>query len=178
MTGKHTKQYHAGIRDQAVAGALQWCAQPRNLHDDDPITVVGFTDQGLVRLRPTTVANIQARKAPLDPTPLPGDSTEVQRGLKLAASAVYTSMPRSLVAVSDTAVYDPDTAVVEPLVRALNVMSMSLIVPDGVKVHRKWGQLFGYEHVVRASSHSASQTSLAVAEAVAHPTGQTLGKVR
>jgi hypothetical protein len=178
MTGKQTKQYRAGIRNQALAGALQWCAEPRNLHDDDPITVVEFTDQGLVRLRPTTVADIRSGKAPLDPTPLSGDSTEVQAALKLAASAVDTSMPPSLVAVSDTAVYDPDTAAVEPLVCALNVTSMSLIVPDGVKVHWEWGQLFRYQHVVRASSHLASQTSLAVAEAVAHATGQTLRKVR
>lgn len=171
-------QQYRGIRDQALADALRWCAQPNNLHDDDTITVVAFTNQGLVRMPSTRVADIRAGKAQLDSTPLPGDSTEVQPALKLAASAVDTSMPQSLIAVTDTAVYDLDAATVEPLVRALNVISMSLIAPEGVKVEREWSQLFGYEHVVRASSDSARQTSLAVAEAVAHATGQTLRKVR
>ena len=154
-------QQYRGIRDQALADVLRWCAQPNNLRDDDTITVVAFTNQGLVRMPSTRVADIRAGKAQLDSTPLPGDSTEVQPALTLAASAVDSSMPQSLVAVTDTAVYDLDTAAVERLVRALNVTSMSLIVPDGVKVKREWGQLFGYEHVVRASSDSASQTSLA-----------------
>jgi hypothetical protein len=171
-------EQYRGIRDQALADALRWCAEPTNLHDDDTIAVVAFTNQGLVRMPWTSVADIRAGKARLDSTPLPGDSTEVQPALKLAASAVDTSMPQSLIAVTDTAVYDLDAATVEPLVRALNVISMSLIAPEEVKVEREWSQLFGYEHVVRASSDSARQTSLAVAEAVAHATGQTLRKVR
>jgi von Willebrand factor type A domain len=171
-------QQYRGIRDQALADALQWCAQPNNLNDDDTITVVAFTNHGLVRMPSTRVADIRAGKARLDSTPLPGDSTEVQPALKLAASAVDSSMPQSLIAVTDTAVYDLDAATVEPLVRALNVISMSLIAPEGVKVEREWSQLFGYEYVVRASSDSARQTSLAVAEAVAHATGQALRKVR
>jgi hypothetical protein len=171
-------QQYRGIRDQALADALRWCAQPNNLNDDDTITVVAFTNHGLVRMPSTRVADIRAGKVRLDSTPLPGDSTEVQPALKLAASAVDTSMPQSLIAVTDTAVYDLDAATVEPLVRALNVISMSLIAPEGVKVEREWSQLFGYEYVVRASSDSARQTSLAVAEAVAHATGQALRKVR
>lgn len=171
------EKYRA-IRDQALADALRWCSQQGNLRDDDMITVVAFTDLGLVRMPATSIVDLRGGKAQLDSSLLSGRGTKVQPALRLAASAVYPSMPQSLVAVTDTVVYDLDPVVVDRLVRALNVTSMSLIVPVGMGVDPAWSQVFGYEHVVHARSGSSRQTSLAVAESVAHATGQALGKVR
>lgn len=113
-------------------------AQPENLYDDDKIAVLAFTDRGQVRMASTTVADIRAGKTQLDSTPLPGDSTKVQPALTLATSVVDAAMSQSLVAVTDTAVYDLDPIAVEQLIRDLNVISMSLILPDTVKVDREW----------------------------------------
>ena len=82
-----------------------------------------------------------------------------------------------MIAVTDTIVSDANPQAAQELITKLNATTMSVITPTGVGVTSEWDDMFAWEHVLTANPDSSGSTSLAIAEALAHATGQHVDRV-
>ena len=75
--------------------------------------------------------------------------------------------PRTVIAITDT-----DAAA--DLIAQLNAPTLTVITPTDVDITQNWHAMFPWEHRAEADAGSAGSTSLAMAEALAHATGQSV----
>lgn len=159
---------YAPVREEAVRRLAEWA--PANLRPDDTVTIVGFAADAVVRLEPTRVSELGG-SIHLSSTPVDGESTDIRPALLLSASAAPRhGSVRTVVAITDTIVSDADGA--GELIASLDAPTMSVVTPVGVGVTGEWREAFAWQAAFTADSGSAGSTSLAIAGAIAHATGQ------
>lgn len=161
---------YAAVREEAIAQVTSWA--PANLRADDRITIIGFAGDAVVRMPPTTVADIAAGRFSVDTTGVTGGGTAILPALAAAEEDGAERGTTTLVSVTDTLVSDADEDAVADAVARLHATTATVITPTGVGVMREWRQAFSWEHAIQADPGSAGSTSLAVADALAHATGQ------
>lgn len=165
-------QYQA-IRREALAEVLRW--SETELRPDDTLTILEFAETADVVLPTTAVGAISPSQALRQPI-YSKTGTSIVPVLQLAAQLRQGTAPSSLIVVTDTEVGDADPAVVDPIVAALRVTTATLVRPDDVAVTPQWAATFGYELELTADQNSTESTSLAMATAIAHATGQRLDR--
>lgn len=164
---------YEAVRTEAITQLTQWA--PDNLRADDTITVIAFADTAVVRMATTTVGELAERGAQLSFDESPGGGTAILPALRLATDVTADSgNPRTVIAITDTVVADADAGVAADLVAQLNAPTQTVITPTGVGVTPDWQDAFPWEHRADADAGSAGSTSLAIAEALAHATGQSV----
>ncbi|WP_203750371.1 VWA domain-containing protein [Cellulomonas chitinilytica] len=162
---------YESVRAEAITQLTDWA--PANLRADDTLTVVAFTDEAVVRMPTTTVGELAARGAPLSAARAPGAGTSILPALRTALGNVAdTGHPRTVIAITDTMVGDADPDAAAEAAARLDAITMTTITPSGVAVTPGWRDAFPWAHHVDADADSAGSTSLAIAEALAHATGQ------
>lgn len=149
---------------------------PENLRPDDMVTVIAFASDAQIRMAPTTVADLQARGPRYQNTPPGGSGTSIQPALEQAEQIAPTGMTSTLIVLSDTLVDDATPQAAAHTAAALNATTMTLMVPDGTDPTPQWSQAFAWEQVISVDPGSLDQTGVAVAQALAHATGQTVTK--
>jgi|GEM_PF-6242194 len=166
---------YASIRREALADIMSWSGS--NLRPDDELTVIAFYDHAVVQLPTTRVADLPGVGGLADVI-LDDDKTAIQPALRLTGRSVHRAIRQTVVVVTDTLVVDADRAAIDTEMRRLGADTMTLIVPQGGQVIADWARAFSYEQVVTADSTSPGKTSLAIAHAIAHATGQGIQTVR
>lgn len=161
---------YADVRAEAITQLADWA--PQNLRADDTITIIAFADTAVTRLPPTTVGQIAAGGYALDEVTDAGGGTEILPALSAARGALPSPRVSTVIAVTDTQVSDLDAGVITGDLAALHAMTASLITPTGVGVEPEWRKVLGWAKELVADPGSAGSTSLALAEALAHATGQ------
>jgi len=157
------------IRDSAVSEVVRWA--PGNLHPGDRLTIISFAARAMPVLPPTTISEL----SPTDVQWLiaqDGSDTLIQPPLELAIEQLGDGGTRSLIVVTDTMVDDALPSTLDVLTVRLGVQTMSTIIPVGVPRTAEWDFAFPYSAVLTARTDSVDSVSIAIAEAIAHATGQ------
>lgn len=162
---------YARVREETIRQLTQWA--PANLLPDDSITVIGFADDAVVRMPRITVAELTQHGAPGLTGGDSGGGTEIEPALRTAATA-DSSRIRTLIMVTDTHIQDHDPARVDELIRGVNAVSLSTIIPEGVNISSQWQEVFSWGEVFSADPGSSHDVALAIGEALAHATSQRL----
>lgn len=162
---------YTAMRHTALDEVLRWSAE--NLRDDDTITVVTFSSNAILTLPETPIATLRDG-ATLNTSRSAGLSTEIQPALQLAAESVDTSHQGTLIIVTDTEVSDAHQQQTDVLARNANAATMSVILPHGMTITDEWSTAFAWEQELTADPDAPDEIALAIAEAIAHATGQTL----
>lgn len=161
------------MRRDALQQVLKWA--PANLRDDDTFTVISFATGSVVTMSTTTVADIAAGSYSLSQTAPLGSGTNIIPGLALAEQTLASSTRQtSIVVLTDTAIADPDVSQIGGILTAMNVTSVSVILPTGMQVEQYWAKTFPTEAEFWAHSTNTQEIAVAVGEALAHGTGQHL----
>lgn len=163
------------VRRQTLESIMTWSQD--NLRPDDALTVISFAGSAGTRVKTTTIADLAAGRIALE-NPAVDGGTSIQPALALAGITTPTDRAQSLIVLTDTIIDDADKGPISDAMKSMNASSMSLIIPDGLKVTREWEEAFPYELVIHAPADSADQGALAIAKAAAHATAQSLEKIR
>ncbi|WP_314096182.1 vWA domain-containing protein [Microbacterium foliorum] len=164
---------YAAVREEAISQLTRWA--PDNLRPQDTITIIGFADDAVVRLPTATVGSLGAGAPSLIGDPVDGGGTSIRPALEQAVSSIAaTGGERTIIAITDTVVDDADGASIGVLVERLHAGTMTVITPSGTGVGSGWRDAFAWETELSADPGSAGSTSLAIAEALAHATGQAV----
>lgn len=166
---------YEAVRTEAITQLTQWA--PDNLRTDDTITVIAFADTAVVRMATTTVGELAERGAQLSFAESPEDGTAILPALRLATDVTADSgNPRTVIAITDTEVTDADTDAAADFIARLNAPTLTVITPTDVDITPDWHAMFPWEHRAEADAGSAGSTSLSMAEALAHATGQSVSR--
>jgi hypothetical protein len=162
------------MRDNALGQVMAWA--PDNLRDDDTITVISFAETATVTLAPMTVKTIDAtRTTPSPTTARDGRYTNIVPALALASDSLSgSSNQSSVIVITDTLIQDAASTEIDRLLRDLNVISMSVILPSDMAVDPAWSAAFGWEAEFRAEADDPEGIALAVGRSLAHATNQRL----
>jgi Mg-chelatase subunit ChlD len=164
---------YEAIRTEAITQLTEWA--PANLRPDDTITVIAFTDTAVVRMPTMTVGALTSQQAELSYAESPGGGPSILPALQLATEITANrGSPRTVIAITDTLVSDANSNTSAELAAQLNAATMTTITPSGSEITRDWHDAFPWEHRVDADADSAGSTSLAIANALAHATGQSV----
>jgi len=159
------------VREEALRQVLTWA--PRNLRDDDTLTVITFADDAVLTLPWTTVGQINSGTAVSQAAPNPS-GTRIVPALEMANHQLPAAANTSVVALTDTAIYDGSDPRIASLLGDLDVATISVLIPDGTPIEPSWATAFPNQVVFNVDSTDTSAVSLAFGQAVAHGTGQQL----
>jgi len=170
------------IRDQAIQQVLAWA--PKNLRPGDTITITAFATGADIKLPTTTVADIAAGHYRLDTSSSANSSAShgspsaftcsgscLDPGLRAAQQSLnHRTGPVSLIVVTDTQLGDLANAATTAA--NLSVATASLLRPRSAQIAPDWTSNFGYALDIPIGSLKSDATSIAIATAIAHATGQ------
>lgn len=165
-------QDYDAMRHTALDEVIRWAGD--NLRDDDTITAVTFSEGAVVTVPQTPVSRIREGGVALNPTRSEGSTTAIQPALELLADSVEAPAVGTVIAVTDTMVVDADPAATAALLKRANAQTMSAITPDGTGVAPQWQEAFPWQQSLQADPGATDEIALAIAEAIAHATGQEL----
>lgn len=165
---------YASLRQEALEQVIRWA--PQNLRANDTLTIISFAESAELTMPTVTMGVLAGRAGSIDPQAVDGVDTLIVPPLEKAASAIPSSGGASIIVLTDTLVTDAVPAQVDPLLTALNATTMSVITPAGVDAIASWRESFLWEAEFHADADNPQQTALAVANALAHATGQRLDR--
>lgn len=148
---------------------------PQNLRPDDVITVISFACDAQVKMSATTVAELQSHGPRYQPVSVDPACTSIQPALEKALDAAPKEMATTLVVMSDTYVSDANDEATR-LATDLRAQTMTLIFPDAAEVITDWQRAFEWEQTIQVDPGSVNETGVALADALAHATRQTVTK--
>jgi len=160
------------IRRDGLQQILTWA--PANMRGDDTFTIISFAANAILTMPTTSVADIAKGETTLSSAVPDSTNTTIQPALTLATNSLESPANTSIVALTDTKISDPDQAAISSLLTTLGVTSMSVITPTGTPIDPGWNDAFSWEQHYQADSTDAQGVGLAVGQALAHATGQTL----
>lgn len=167
---------HRRLREHVLAELGRWA--PHNLRPDDQVTVVAFGADARTRIAPVSVAAISAHGLQYLAGDVEGGTTSIRPALEEAGRVAPRGVVTTVVAITDTIVDDARPGAADALLSALTADTMTVVLPDGAHVAGDWGEMFPWEKVLTADPGSVDETTLALAHALAHATGQDLEEVR
>lgn len=162
----------SGARDQAFAQLMRWL--PKNLRDDDEITVIDFARTAAVRL-PTVGAHEVTSIGGVPSTVQDGRDTLLNPVLDQLATQPASGCRVALVLISDAQLADLPAA--EAAGRALaarvHVDDIRLLIPGkDVDVWPQWNRAFPAAVPVRFDGRNKNKTAIALGRVIAGLTGQ------
>ncbi|WEV59393.1 hypothetical protein OZX67_02180 [Bifidobacterium sp. ESL0728] len=165
---------YSSMRADAIDQLYKWA--PKNLRDDDTITVIGWAKNATVTSPCSSVETIASASAKTGGGKVDSRETNFVPALQEAQGAIEgEGRPTTLIVVTDTVAGDlANQAKIDKLIEKMNVTSMSVILPQGKRIYGDWQRAFPWEETFHARSDKPNQIAVAIGKSLAHATGQRL----